>query len=504
MSAPKGATVAGTVDIKGVQILHPGTFNGVPLSRRDLDEMVTAFDATSDALPVGVRLGHDARQAFAKAMFGDGQAAADAAEDAQGWPVTGWVDRLYMSGDTLTADLTGVPVKLAEWIKGKLYRTRSGGLRYNRTVGGQVYRWMLDHLAILGADTPAVDGLADIGLSTLAPGGMVTLSYQATDTDGLLTLGESPGQVTAEEETTLSRFVAAMRAMFDEHAPLLFKRTGSPRARTLFAAFLDDVGRVARADFETLSSKGATMNLTDIRAALNLAADADNAATVAALAGADETQAGALVDLAAPMAFESADQLVGWLSGALGVGPGDLGGLAGKILELMGGAAPEVPADGAPPEAGAAAPGGMGMSASGNVDLSAQVVDLSAQVVSALTRVAELESANARAAAEAKVDADAKARGITLPVPVRTALVNLAAAGDTATYAAILPNVVGVPVTERGTSAGGGEGASLAQPADTDLAMMVKMGYAPETARDLLLASARQDAGLPPAQKGEK
>ncbi len=178
-----------TVDIQGVEVLSVGTWNGVPISRRDLEDMVAAFDATTDRLPVSIRLGHDARQAFAKALFG-ARAGTAAAKDENGWPALGWARRLYLHGDLLLADLTGVPVRLATWIKEKRYRTRSGGLRFNRSVGGTVYRWMLDHIALLGADTPAVDGLADIGLADTDVDRLVELPYEATDTDGWLTLGD--------------------------------------------------------------------------------------------------------------------------------------------------------------------------------------------------------------------------------------------------------------------------------------------------------------------------
>ncbi len=137
--------------------------------------------------------------------------------DENGWPALGWARRLYLHGDLLLADLTGVPVRLATWIKEKRYRTRSGGLRFNRTVGGTVYRWMLDHIALLGADTPAVDGLADIGLADTDVDRLVELHYEATDTDGWLTLGDGEpdahfraGEAGANPEATAESTLGAV------------------------------------------------------------------------------------------------------------------------------------------------------------------------------------------------------------------------------------------------------------------------------------------------------
>ena len=144
----------------------------------------------SDALPVNIRLGHDARQAFAKALFG-ARAGTAAAKDENGWPALGWARRLYLHGDLLLADLTGVPVRLADLDQGEAVPDplRAASASTAR-VGGTVYRWMLDHIALLGADTPAVDGLADIGLADTDVDRLVELHYEATDADGWLTLGD--------------------------------------------------------------------------------------------------------------------------------------------------------------------------------------------------------------------------------------------------------------------------------------------------------------------------
>lgn len=476
-----------TVDIKGVEVVSTGTWNGVPISRRDLEDMVTAWNETRDTLPVTVRLGHDARQGFARALFAAtlGTRAADAAaKDAQGWPSFGEPARLYIKGDTLLADLTGVPVALAEWIKAKRYRTRSGGLRFNRTVGGKVYRWMLDHIALLGADTPAVDSLADIGLSDDDADRLVEFSYQATDADPLVTLGDA--QAAATTESALDALLAALTKLFDDYSALVHNRTGAPRVRQLFAAFKDDLRRVARADVPLHDHGGQPMNwsLDGVRGVLSLAADASPADVAAALNAADDDTAMRLVNLADGMAFDSPEQLVGWLAGALAVAPGDLGGIAQKVVELMGGDAPEIDPAAAPadPNAPPAAPAGgsnMHDTTTTGVDLAARVVELSERNVDLAARVIALETAAKQSAAEAKVAADAKRLGLSLPAPVRDTLIELCACGNTKAYDAVIANVKSVPTAEKGTS--GTDGA--VELSDAELRFAKMMGLSPDDVR---------------------
>lgn len=448
---------AKTVDIKGVEILRVGEWNGVPFAREDLASMAEAFNETSAALPVDLRLGHDARQAFARAVFGaQGAKTADAAAaDEFGWPALGWVSNLRLSGDKLIGDLASVPERVAEWIKSGRYRTRSGGIMFNahvkvnKRVGEKVYRWLLDHLALLGADTPAVPGLADIGLSD--DGQEQEIVIFADGAAG----GESA-------QSALDRLVAALSAAMDEHTPLVYGRKGAPMVRQLFAAFLAKLRESARSDLPLHDQGGqgmARMTLADVRALVNLADGDPPIRVVEALNALDDEGAARLLNLADGMAFDSAETLVGWLAGALGVSPGDLGAIAAKVVELMGGEAPEMPAG--PADAGAMPPeGGTPMHdktkpaapAPGTVELSAQVVELSAAAVRMAEEIKELRAASSRAAAEKKVAADAAARGLSLPKPVHDALVNMAAAGDTSVYDAIIANVKGVPTEDKGSS----------------------------------------------------
>lgn len=446
------------VNLTGVEILRVGIWNNVPLAREDLAGMVDAFNETGEALPVDVRLGHSARQAFARAVFGamGGNTADDAAADEGGWPALGWVTALRLDGDRLVADLSDVPPRVADWIKSKRYRTRSIGLKFNvhvkfnKRVGEKVYRWMVDHLALLGGDTPAVSGLQDIGLSGGDEGRMVV--FGAVDMAG----------DAGDAQTALDQLVAALSAAMDEHTPLVYGRKGAPMVRQLFAAFLAKLRESARPDLPLSDLEGhmpTRLDMADVRALVNLT-DTDPAIRVAeALNTLDDEGAMRLVNMADGMAFESADQLVGWLAGALALPPGDLAGIASKVVELMGGDAPAMPDAAMPPDAGAApADGGTGMSdktpaaVPGDAALAARVVELSERNVEMAARLVALETANKHAGAVAKVAADAKQRGLDLPKPVEDTLIELAEAGNTKAYDAIIANVRTVPAGDKGAS----------------------------------------------------
>lgn len=88
-----------------------------------------------------------------------------------------------------------------------------------------------------------------------------------------------------------------------------------------------------------------------------------------------------------------------------------------------------------------------------NLSVAPQVVELSAAVTQLTARTQQLEQELAMRDAKIKVEADARSRGLALPKPVFDTLVNLSLAGDRTAYDAILGNVRGVPVEEKGTAA---------------------------------------------------
>lgn len=132
-----------THELKGREILKVGHFNGVDISSDDLDDIVSNFDKLKDTHKVPLKFGHDANH-------NDGQ------------PAIGWIERIFKVGETLFADFTHMPRIVLEAIKNKLYRTVSVELLFNVDSDGNKFNHVLDAVALLGADHPAVTSLADL------------------------------------------------------------------------------------------------------------------------------------------------------------------------------------------------------------------------------------------------------------------------------------------------------------------------------------------------------
>jgi hypothetical protein len=143
-----------TVDLKDVEILAAGTWNGnkqVTITDADLIAFVASFDdiTADDKLNYEppAKLGHNEDQ---KILAADGL------------PAAGWVSKLKVIGGKLVADFKGVPKKLAEIIKAGGYKKVSSEFYQNYEIGGKKYPWVLKAVAFLGADVPAVKTIGDI------------------------------------------------------------------------------------------------------------------------------------------------------------------------------------------------------------------------------------------------------------------------------------------------------------------------------------------------------
>lgn len=125
-----------SVEIKGVEIFAIGKWHGDEYTEKDLDSMVESFSNKGFEAPV--KLGHN------KAQEKDGQ------------PAFGWIERVYREGKKLLADFSDVPKKVAEAIRNKQYRQVSSEIIWNYKEG---MPRVLRAVALLGADIPAVKGL---------------------------------------------------------------------------------------------------------------------------------------------------------------------------------------------------------------------------------------------------------------------------------------------------------------------------------------------------------
>lgn len=125
--------------LKGVEIFKTGTWKGDKYETADLDAMIDAFDKVGYRPPV--KLGHS---------------------DKVGEPAYGWVERIYRKGQTLLADIADVPKKVYEALKKRHFDTVSSEIYWDLERNGKKFSRALKAVALLGAEIPAVSGLAPL------------------------------------------------------------------------------------------------------------------------------------------------------------------------------------------------------------------------------------------------------------------------------------------------------------------------------------------------------
>ncbi|NJM10607.1 MAG: hypothetical protein HC889_00640 [Synechococcaceae cyanobacterium SM1_2_3] len=133
--------------VRAVEIFRAGDWNGDKYSIDDLDAMVLAFGDVGYSVPL--KLGHDE------------------VSGARAW---GWVERIYRVGDVLKADFKDIPTYVFEWVFVEhAYDQVSIEIYFNLKRAGKTYKRALKAVALLGAETPAVSGLAPLREAIYAP-----------------------------------------------------------------------------------------------------------------------------------------------------------------------------------------------------------------------------------------------------------------------------------------------------------------------------------------------
>jgi hypothetical protein len=136
-----------TYRINEVEVFSAGEWNRDKYGVNDLHDMVTAFNNLKDGFKPFLKLGHDDNQKLVKSS---------------GLPSVGWVEKLYVKGSKLYADLDYIPEKIFKLIKSKAYRKVSCEIYWDLDVDGTKYPRVLGAVALLGAETPGVMNLSDI------------------------------------------------------------------------------------------------------------------------------------------------------------------------------------------------------------------------------------------------------------------------------------------------------------------------------------------------------
>lgn len=128
-----------------VEIFAVGKWNGFSFTNNDLRMVEAAFAELGDNLRVPLKFGHNDEQPMT-----------------DGKPALGWVSKVWNTGDKLMAHFTDLPTIVYEALKKKLYRNVSIELDMDVKYKGKDFPFVLSGVALLGADIPAVNTLADL------------------------------------------------------------------------------------------------------------------------------------------------------------------------------------------------------------------------------------------------------------------------------------------------------------------------------------------------------
>ena len=134
-------------ELKGVELFGVGVWNQMPFKQKDLESIERSYKAFTGVLRVPLKLGHNEEQPMT-----DGQ------------PALGWVGNVRLAEDKkkLLGDFTDLPEVVYKAIEGKLYNSLSIELAQNVDYKGSRYQWVLEGVALLGADLPAVNTISDL------------------------------------------------------------------------------------------------------------------------------------------------------------------------------------------------------------------------------------------------------------------------------------------------------------------------------------------------------
>lgn len=148
---PKSKNSVDFARLDGAEIFAAGKWNGLDFSEEDLDRIVQSFEFFELGGRVPLKLGHNDEQPLT-----DGQ------------PALGWVDRVWRDGGKLKADFRDVPAVVYDAIRNGRYKNVSVELLRDVVAGTRTVPLVLDAVALLGADLPAVGSLMDLQALTMS------------------------------------------------------------------------------------------------------------------------------------------------------------------------------------------------------------------------------------------------------------------------------------------------------------------------------------------------
>jgi hypothetical protein len=187
-----------TRELRDVEILRTGTFDGVEWTQEIMDHVVQKFNEGVAQIPIKVT--EDGTHDGAPVKL-------------PGGPALGWVDSLKRVGDKLLATFKQVPALVADLIASGPMKLKSvEGWKNFRTADGVEHGRVLDGCLFFGQGLPAVHGLSDLALLFQAePAGEGRFACCADTTQTVPQSGHAPA-------SPIAPTVAAVDAKQNEKA----------------------------------------------------------------------------------------------------------------------------------------------------------------------------------------------------------------------------------------------------------------------------------------------
>jgi hypothetical protein len=206
----------------------PAQTGVVQITSATIDALVSSFDALNLSRKIPLKLGHNDKQPVT-----DGQ------------PALGWVSRVWREGTKLMADFVDVPDVIFEAIRKKLYKTVSIEAARDVQAGTRRLPWVLEAVALLGADQPAIGTLGDLQALLTARKPDFQARARVALTRGTLSFtGAQKGMEKAEVENLLKEQETRLTAAFSTQL-----RTEVDKVKTESKAEAD--AQIARAKAES-------------------------------------------------------------------------------------------------------------------------------------------------------------------------------------------------------------------------------------------------------------
>ena len=205
------------IELKAQEIFAIGEWNEISFTEADIDSIVSSFEALGLTGHVPLKLGHEGP---------------DARDEPASQFALGWVQRVYREGKKLLADFD-VPEKVASWIKEGFLRFVSVELLKDVKASTREIPWVLDAVALLGADQPAVGILKSLSLTMARSTALQCRERVAFSRDNPTTGGHRP-TMADEPNKDIAAILTRLSALEEENKSLKLSAAESETNKRLF------------------------------------------------------------------------------------------------------------------------------------------------------------------------------------------------------------------------------------------------------------------------------